>query len=65
MRPRFHLADLSVTIPSEKGTAHAYAAITGRINDQTNQFGQGFRINLVKVGGRWLIEELNTVERLQ
>ena len=61
----FKLVDLNVTFPPEKGFANAYAVITGEINRQTNQFGQAFRLNLRKTGGRWLIDQVNTVERVQ
>jgi predicted Zn-dependent protease len=37
--------------------------VTGRINADTNRFGQAFRMTLHRINGRWLIHELNTVER--
>jgi hypothetical protein len=61
----FKLTSLDVTFPAEKQKASAYAVVTGEINFQTNQFGQAFRFNLRKGGGRWLIEEVNTVDLLQ
>ena len=60
----FHLADLNVTFPGEKTQAHAYIVITGRINSQTNQFGQAFKVALRKTDGKWLISQMNAVERL-
>jgi hypothetical protein len=61
----FKLADLHLTFPGPKGTAHAYVVITGQINFKTNSFGQAFKMNLEKTHGRWLISEVHTVERLQ
>ncbi|MFO1498578.1 MAG: nuclear transport factor 2 family protein [Verrucomicrobiota bacterium] len=62
-RADFQLADLNVTFPGEPGRADAYMVITGHVNRETNQFGQAFRLTLRKLGGRWLIQELNAVER--
>ena len=59
----FDLADLYVTFPPETGKAKAYAVITGQVNSGTNRFGQAFRVSLRKVAGRWLIQELNAVDR--
>jgi hypothetical protein len=61
----FKLADLDVTFPPDKGTAKALVAITGQINFRTNDFGQTFRMILEKRQGRWLISQVESVERLQ
>jgi hypothetical protein len=61
----FKLTSLDVTFPSEKRQANAYAVITGAINFQTNQLNQAFRLSLRKIGGRWLVEEIVSIERLQ
>lgn len=59
----FELADVHVTMRNDPHHANAYIAIRGQVNYETNRFGQAFRLTLTKVGGRWLISELNTVER--
>jgi hypothetical protein len=60
---QFKVADLVVTFPGEKRKAKAYVVITGHINQETNRFGQAFRMELRKVEGRWLIDKLKTVEQ--
>jgi hypothetical protein len=61
----FEVTDLKVSFPDSKRSAKAQAVIVGRINSQTNQFGQRFKILLQKLEGRWLIQELRTVEGLK
>jgi SnoaL-like domain len=61
----FKVTDVNVTFPGEKGTARAYVVITGRINAETNDFGQAFRMTVRKTHGQWLISEVNTVQRLE
>jgi hypothetical protein len=61
----FQLADFDVKFPEGKGRASAYVLICGRINRETNRFAQGFKMNLVKTNGHWLITRVNTVAGLQ
>ena len=61
----FSVVDVRVSFPQGKGSAAAFVVISGRMNGETNRFGQGFRMVLDKVSGRWLIREVATIENLQ
>lgn len=59
---QFELADLNIKFPAERQVANVYMVVTGQINGETNRFGQPFRVVLRKTNGRWLIEEMTTLE---
>lgn len=61
----FKLTDCNVTFPGQTHLADAYVVISGTVNQQTNSFGQAFKMTLQKSRGHWLIQELTTVQRLQ
>ena len=60
----FTLADLGIKFPDGKKAASVYAAVTGHLNGKTNQFGQAFKMSLIKTNGTWLVAEMHTMEGL-